>query len=36
MGRETKATLGESVFSDIERSPYLNEIYEGLLYNYAL
>ena len=36
MGREPKATLGESIFSDIEKSPYLNEIYEGLLYNYAL
>lgn len=36
MGSESKSTLGESIFSDIERSPYLNEIYEGLLYNYAL
>lgn len=36
MGRESKVTLGESIFSDIERSPYLNEIYEGLFYNYTL
>lgn len=36
MGRESKVTLGESVFSDIEKSPYLNETYENLLFNYAL
>ena len=31
-----KRTLGEAIFVDIEKNQYLNELYENILYNYAL
>ena len=30
------ASLAESIFREIDKNPYLNEIYEALLYNYSL
>jgi hypothetical protein len=36
MQTEVKQTLGEAIFSDIEQDPYLNELYENILYNYGL
>lgn len=31
-----KAALDEAIYRDIDKDPYLNEIYESLLYNYSL
>ncbi len=33
---ELRSTLGEAIFSDIEDNSYLNDIYEAIIYNYAL
>jgi hypothetical protein len=33
---EKKRTLGDEIFADIEVNPYLNELHETILYNYAL
>ena len=30
------ATLAESIYRDIDKNEYLNEIYESLLYNYSI
>ena len=30
------ATLGDAVFADIDKDPYLNELYENILYNCSL
>ena len=30
------ATLAESIYRDIDKDQYLNEIYESLLYNYSI
>ena len=35
MSREKKK-IGDVIFADIEENPYLNELYENILYNYAL
>jgi hypothetical protein len=29
-------TLGESIFADIDNNPYLNELYDSILYNYSI
>ena len=29
-------TIGQRLFSEIDDNPYLNKLYAGLLYNYAL
>ena len=36
MMKPRNATLGESIFSKIEQNPYLNELYETILYNYSM
>lgn len=36
MSVEEKRTLGDEIFADIEVNPYLNELHEAILYNYAL
>lgn len=36
MSVEKKRTLGDEIFADIEVNPYLNELHETILYNYAL
>lgn len=36
MSVEEKRTLGDEIFADIEVNPYLNEIHEAVLYNYAI
>ena len=36
MDDSTGVTLGEVIFSDIDQNPYLNKLYEGILYNYSL
>ena len=36
MSVEGKRTLGDEIFADIEENPYLNELHEAILYNYAL
>ena len=30
------ATLGHAIFTDLEKNEYLNEIYNSVLYNYAI
>lgn len=32
----TRIRLGDAIFGDIEQNPYLNQLYESILYNYAL
>lgn len=29
-------TIGQRIFSEIDDNPYLNKLYSGLLYNYAI
>jgi hypothetical protein len=29
-------SLGNVIFDDIDKNPYLNELYENILYNYSL
>ena len=29
-------SLGDAIFAGIDQNPYLNELYENLLYNYSL
>ncbi|TGJ77235.1 DEAD/DEAH box helicase [Caproiciproducens galactitolivorans] len=29
-------SLGDTIFNDIDKNPYLNELYENILYNYSL
>jgi len=36
MADKTDITLGEAIFSGIDQNPYLNELYENILYNYSL
>ncbi len=33
---DTKPTLGSVIFADIENNPYLNKLYDHLLYNYGM
>ena len=33
---EEKKKIGDVIFADIESNPYLNELYESILYNYAV
>ena len=35
MSKEKKK-IGDVIFADIEENAYLNELYENILYNYAL
>lgn len=36
MGVPRNATLAETIYRDIEKNAYLNQLYEDLLYNYSL
>ena len=36
MTDEFGISLGDVIFADIDRNPYLNELYENILYNYSL
>jgi hypothetical protein len=36
MTDEQNISLGDVIFSDIDQNPYLNELYENILYNYSL
>ncbi len=35
MNQENKINLGSAIFSDIHKNPYLNELYDNILYNYS-
>ena len=36
MSNAKKINLGDAIFSGIEQNPFLNELYDNILYNYAL
>lgn len=36
MTNENGVSLGDVIFTDIDQNPYLNELYENILYNYSL
>ena len=36
MGIPRNATLAETIYRDIEKNEYLNQLYADLLYNYSL
>ena len=36
MSDAKKINLGDAIFSNIEHNPFLNELYDNILYNYAL
>ena len=36
MGNEQLQKLGEIIFRDIDNNVFLNELYDNMLYNYAL
>ena len=36
MGIPRNATLAETIYRDIEKNDYLNQLYADLLYNYSL
>lgn len=36
MTNESGVSLGDVIFTDIDQNPYLNELYENILYNYSL
>jgi hypothetical protein len=36
MIEKNNISLGEAIFNDIDKNPYLNELYENILYNYSL
>ena len=36
MSASAKINLGDAIFNGIEENPFLNELYDSILYNYAL
>lgn len=36
MNKSKHETLGQAIYKDIDKNPYLNELYEDILYNYSL
>lgn len=36
MANRNIVSLGDVIFDDIDKNPYLNELYENILYNYSL
>src|SRR3712207_783554 len=36
MNKSKYETLGQAIYRDIDKNPYLNELYEDILYNYSL
>ena len=36
MNSQTIQNLGDAIFSDIDNNPFLNELYDNILYNYAI
>ena len=36
MSASAKINLGDAIFNGIEENPFLNELYDNILYNYAL
>ncbi len=36
MSNQLIQNLGEAIFGDIDANPFLNELYDNILYNYAL
>lgn len=36
MSNQTLQNLGDAIFGDIDNNPFLNEIYDNILYNYAI
>ena len=36
MSNQTLQSLGDAIFGDIDNNPFLNELYDNILYNYAI
>ena len=36
MSNQTLQNLGDAIFGDIDNNPFLNELYDNILYNYAI
>lgn len=36
MSNPALQNLGNAIFSDIDNNPFLNELYDNILYNYAI
>ena len=36
MSSLTIQNLGDAIFGDIDNNPFLNELYDNILYNYAI